>query len=308
LLSLLLRRYVTLQQLSEKLALKGRDFNREREMETNCPMAFVANSKSPTVATENALWFLVHGKRILIKEKQGDYLIPQSSDIKKLSLAPTEKEFFGALDGQPCYVAELRDGVQISGAFSFVGLRTLFSQFGEDVIRAAGMANQLVRWGQNHRYCGKCGEQTDNTRFERAKICPQCGLINYPRLSPAIIVAVLKDHQILLAHSTRFPAKFFSVLAGFVEPGETLEECVKREVSEEVGITVKNIRYFGSQPWPFPDSLMVAFTAEYAAGEISIDHSEIAEAGWFSAKQFPPIPPKISIARQLIDWFSAKEK
>lgn len=271
-------------------------------------MPFVTDSKSPAVTPENALWFLVHDKRILIKEEQDEYLIPQSSDIKKLNLAPTEEQFFGLLDGQPCYVAELRDGAQVSGAFSFVGLRALFSRFGGDVIRAAGMANQLVRWGQNHRYCGKCGERTENKRDERAKICPQCGLINYPRLSPAIIVAVLKDHQILLAHSQRFPAKFFSVLAGFVEPGETLEECVKREVCEEVGITVRNIRYFGSQPWPFPDSLMVAFTAEYAAGEIKIDHSEIAEAGWYSAKQFPSIPPKISIARELIDWFSEKEK
>jgi len=283
------------------------NFNLKREMETNYPMTFVADSKSPPVARESALWFVIHDKRILIKEEQDNYLIPQSSDIQKLGLAPTEKQFLGLLDGHPCYVAELRDGAQVSRAFSFVGLRALFSQFGEDVIRAAGMANQLVCWGQNHRYCGKCGERTENKKDERAKICSQCGLINYPRLSPAMIVAVLKDHQILLAHSKRFPGKFFSVLAGFVEPGETLEECVKREVSEEVGITVRNIRYFGSQPWPFPDSLMVAFTAEYAAGEISIDHSEIAEAGWYSAKQFPPIPPKISIARELIDWFSEKE-
>jgi NAD+ diphosphatase len=273
----------------------------------NRPMAFVADSKQPTVAPENALWFLVHDNRILIKEKQDNYLIPQSSDIKKLGLAPEKKQFFGLLDGKPCYVAELGDGADVSSAFSFVGLRALFSQFGEDVIRAAGMASQLLRWGQNHRYCGRCGERTENKRDERAKICPQCGLVNYPRLSPAMIVAVLKDRKILLAHSKRFPGKFFSVLAGFVEPGETLEECVKREVSEEVGITVRNIRYFGSQPWPFPDSLMVAFTAEYAAGEIEIDHSEIAEAGWYSAKQLPSIPPKISIARELIDWFSEKE-
>jgi NAD+ diphosphatase len=119
---------------------------------------------------------------------------------------------------------------------------------------------------------------------------------------------VLKDHQILLAHSQRFPAKFYSVLAGFVEPGETLEACVKREILEEVGITVKNIRYFGSQPWPFPDSLMVGFTAEYGDGNIRIDPSEITDAGWFSADQLPPIPPKISIARRLIDWFLQQEQ
>ena len=159
------------------------NFNLKREME-NRPMAFVADSKSPAVTPGNALWFLVHDKRILVKEEQNNYLIPQSSDIKELNLAPTEKQFFGALDGQPCYVAELRDGAQISGTFSFVDLRALFSQFEEDVIRAAGMANQLVRWGQNHLYCGKCGERTENKGDERAKICPQCGLINYPRLSP----------------------------------------------------------------------------------------------------------------------------
>ena len=120
------------------------------------------------------------------------------------------------------------------------------------MIRAAGVANQLVHWTRNHQYCGRCGNVTEDKKGERAKICPQCGLINYPRLSPAIIVAVRKGEQILLAHSKRFPGKFYSVLAGFVEPGETLEQCVKREVREEVGIEVKNIRYFGSQPWPFP--------------------------------------------------------
>jgi NAD+ diphosphatase len=127
--------------------------------------------------------------------------------------------------------------------------------------------------------------------------------VNYPRLSPAIIVAVIKDNQILLASAKRFPVKFYSVLAGFVELGETLEECVKREVLEEVGVNVKNICYFGSQPWPFPDSLMIAFTAEHDSGEIKINSGEIEEAGWFSADSLPQIPPKISIAHHLINWF-----
>ena len=138
---------------------------------------------------------------------------------------------------------------------------------------------------------------------ERAKICLKCGLINYPRISPAIIVAVVKKNQILLARSERFPTGFYSVLAGFVEPGETFEDCVKREVKEEVGLDVKNIRYFGSQPWPFPDSLMVGFTADYDGGKILIDKTEIKDAGWFTAHDLPQIPGKISIARRLIDWF-----
>jgi NAD+ diphosphatase len=173
----------------------------------------------------------------------------------------------------------------------------------EDLIWIAGRANQLVNWSQTHRHCGRCGQPTEDKTDERAKTCPQCGLVNYPRLSPAIIVAVLKNDRILLGRNKRFKLPFYSVLAGFVEPGETLEECVRREIREEVNISVKNIRYFGSQPWPFPDSLMIAFVADYAGGEIRTDGLEIIDAAWFTKDNLPQIPPKISIARQLIDWF-----
>jgi NAD+ diphosphatase len=182
-------------------------------------------------------------------------------------------------------------------------LRDYFGLLQEDLIWIAGRANQLVDWNRNHQYCGKCGQPNKDKSDERAKICPGCGAVNYPRLSPAIIVAVTKQDQILLANNKRFKTGYYSVLAGFVEPGENLEECVAREIREEVGITVKNIRYFGSQPWPFPNSLMVAFTAEYAAGEIDVDTSEIVDAGWFTGQTLPSIPPRITIARHLIDWF-----
>jgi len=178
----------------------------------------------------------------------------------------------------------------------------------EEIIWTAGRANQLATWNRNHQYCGSCGFSFEDKKDERAKICPQCGLINYPRLSPAVIVAVMRGNNILLARNKRFKMPFYSVLAGFVEPGETLELCVQREVAEEVGVTVKNIRYFGSQPWPFPDSLMIAFLADYAGGEIRVDGSEIMEAKWFSKESLPNIPPQISIARQLIDWFAAQNK
>jgi NAD+ diphosphatase len=182
-------------------------------------------------------------------------------------------------------------------------LRRFFGTLDETLIWTAGRANQLIHWSREHRFCGKCGHETEDSRGERAKICPICGLINYPRVSPAIIIAVIKDNQILLARNKRFKNKFFSVLAGFVEPGETLEECAQREIFEEVNLRVKNIRYFGSQPWPFPNSLMVAFTADYGGGKIKEDKLEIIEAGWFSADQLPSIPPRMSIARKLIDWF-----
>ena len=140
----------------------------------------------------------------------------------------------------------------------------------------------------------------------RAKECCRCGHLVFPRISPAVIVLIERGDEVLLARAARFADGFYSVLAGFVEPGESLEEAVSREVEEESGITVKDIRYFGSQPWPFPDSLMIGFTARYAAGELRIDGKEILEGQWFSVDDLPRIPGKISIARRLIDWFIEK--
>jgi NAD+ diphosphatase len=276
-------------------------------MEKEIQMTFVSSYKPPEKMPEDALWFLFHDQRLLVKEEESNLLIPESSDLRSLALSPIQAQYLGRLNDRPSYAGELEGEKGGSAPFSFMGLRSLFMRCDEDTIQAAGMASQLVHWNRNHRYCGRCGGLTDAKTDERARVCPRCGLINYPRLSPAIIVAVLKDHRILLAHSQRFPAKFYSVLAGFVEPGETLEACVKREILEEVGIKIKNIRYFGSQPWPFPDSLMIGFTAEYADGDIRIDPSEITDAGWFAASELPPIPPKISIARRLIDWFLERE-
>ena len=164
-------------------------------------------------------------------------------------------------------------------------------------------AVHLLEWEEKTRYCGRCGGEMGPSKEMNARECAGCGMLIFPRISPAVIVLVERDGQVLLARSTRFTADFYSVLAGFVEPGETLEDTVHREIREEVGIKVRNVRYFGSQPWPFPDSLMIGFTAEYASGEIRIDKTEIAEAGWFYPDKLPTIPGKISIARKLIDWF-----
>jgi NAD+ diphosphatase len=271
-------------------------------------MTFVPGFRHPMAAPEDSLWFLFHDGRLLMKEEGECLRILESADLEKLDRLPVREQFIGRLNDRPCFAGELEDEKGISGAFSFLVLRSVLNRCDEDTIQAAGISGQLVHWSRNHRYCGRCGGPTDAKTDERARVCPQCGLSNYPRLSPAVIVAVLRDHKILLAHSQRFPAKFYSVLAGFVEPGETLEACVRREILEEVGISVRNIRYFGSQPWPFPDSLMIGFTAEYDHGEIRVDPSEIADAGWFSARDLPDVPPRISIARRLIDWFLELEK
>jgi NAD+ diphosphatase len=160
-----------------------------------------------------------------------------------------------------------------------------------------------VSWDQTHQYCGRCGTRTETLNGERSKKCPACGLLNYPRITPASITAVFKDNKILLTHNVAFRRNIHSLVAGFMEPGETLEECIHREIMEEVGLKVKNIKYFGSQPWPFPNSLMIGFTAEYDSGEIAVDGKEISEAAWYDADNLPELPSKMSIARQIIDWF-----
>jgi len=269
-------------------------------------MHFEPAFQFPSTVSARALWFVFHHDRLLLKAGENGCCIPSNGDLTQIKLVPTHPQYLGALDGRQCFAAELPDADQIANGFDLIGLRNTFGQLDEDLIWVAGRANQLVDWSRNHRFCGQCGHRTEDRSKERAKICPACGLVNYPRLSPAVIVAVVRGDRLLLASNKRFKSGFYSVLAGFVEPGENLEECVAREIREEVGISVKNVRYFGSQPWPFPNSLMVGFLADYAGGEINADQSEIVEAAWFTADNLPSIPPRITIARHLIDWFVGK--
>ncbi|MHB1406870.1 MAG: NAD(+) diphosphatase [Desulfitobacteriaceae bacterium] len=250
-----------------------------------------------------AYWLLFKGNKILIsKEDKVQFTLPEI-DLFKLSKKRIRSQYLDRVGGRSCYVAELTPDTVAPQGMSFDNLRGLLGKIPDDLFFLAGKASHILHWDRTHQYCSRCGAKTEYKMDERAKLCPSCGLVNYPRISPAIIVAITRGREILLAKGSRFQADFYSVLAGFVEPGETFEGCVQREVEEEVGLKVKNINYFGSQPWPFPDSLMVGFTAEYASGDIIIDHNEIVDAGWFSAKQLPLIPGTGSIARQLIDWF-----
>ncbi|MEJ2167626.1 MAG: NAD(+) diphosphatase [Desulfobacterales bacterium] len=249
------------------------------------------------------MWFVFQKDRLLLKSEADSCRIPCTRELAAFNFSLIRKQYLGTLNGRPCYAAEMPDSIAPANGLILQGLRETFDRLEEALIWIAGRANQLVDWSRSHQFCGRCGHPTEDRQEERAKICPACGLINYPRLSPAVIVAVVRGDRLLLASNKRFRPGYFSVLAGFVEPGETLEDCVAREIREEVGIKVKNIRYFGSQPWPFPNSLMVAFVADYAAGEIKIDQTEIVDAAWFSADNLPSIPPRITIARHLIDWF-----
>jgi len=232
--------------------------------------------------------------------------VPQLKSPDELGLSITRRHYLGTLDGVACFSAELPNNRDAPEGNIFQGLWKLYGHLEENLFKVAVRAIQIVDWDRNHRFCGRCGEQTINKQDVRAKVCPECGFTMFPRISPAVIVLVEKEDMVLLARANRFQGDLHSVLAGFVEPGETLEEAVQREIKEEVGIDVKDIRYFQSQPWPFPDSLMIAFTASYAGGEIKVDGEEIAAAGWFKAGSLPEIPGSISIARRLIDWFTDK--
>ncbi|NJR67192.1 MAG: NAD(+) diphosphatase [Leptolyngbyaceae cyanobacterium CRU_2_3] len=211
------------------------------------------------------------------------------------------------LDGDACYEVELATDTVPPDGMDLVGLRELHGVLEDDLFALGARAVQIKEWDRTHQYCGHCATVTVQMPNERAKRCPKCSLVSYPRLSPAIIVLVSRDDEVLLARAPRFPTTMYSVLAGFVEPGESLEETVIREVREEVGVEVKDIRYFGSQPWPFPNSLMIGFTATYAGGEIVPEPNEIVEAAWFHKHNLPQVPSKLSIARQLIDWFAESD-
>jgi len=205
----------------------------------------------------------------------------------------------GEWQGMTCMAGEL-EAVPAEWADCLVPLRQVFDLMGMEAFALAGRAVQLLDWQRHHRYCGACATPTERLPGEFGMRCPACRLVAYPRLSPAVMVLVRRGRQLLLARSARFPGGMYSALAGFVEPGETLEQCAAREVREEVGIAIANLRYFGSQPWPFPNSLMVAFFADHAGGELQPDGTEIETAGWFTADALPRLPMPMSIAHQLI--------
>jgi NAD+ diphosphatase len=214
--------------------------------------------------------------------------------------SPRDALLVGEWRGIRCYAAEL-DQLPGNVPGELMPVRSLFSLAGAGEIYLAGRAIQLLDWQKNHRYCGRCGAPATIKAGQFAMLCPACGLVAYPRISPAVMVLIRRGDELLLARSPRFRPGVFSALAGFVEAGETLEQCASREVLEEVGITITNLRYFGSQSWPFPHSLMVAFFADYAGGIIKPEPSEIEDARWFSCSALPPLPEPPSIARRMID-------
>jgi NAD+ diphosphatase len=269
-------------------------------------------------------WFVFQGDRLLVELGPPD---PRPSDDARVRSRPSWARlpgpqalqnnhnwlgpvaartlYLGRHAGVDCWAAELpKEAPAPPGALSWEGLRALFSVLDDAHFALAGRALQLLDWDRTHQFCGRCGTPTEAKRDERSRVCPACRLSAYPRVAPAVMMLVRRGRELLLGRSPHFPPGMYSALAGFVEPGESLEQCVAREVGEEVGVQISNIRYFASQSWPFPHSLMIAFTCEWSSGEVRPQPEEIEAANWFDVLQLPKLPSKISIARRLIDSVS----
>jgi NAD+ diphosphatase len=240
--------------------------------------------------------------RLYAIHKQSLAVVVDGPTLPAGDLAGHDWIYLGDLDGTPCFARALDDAIAPAGT-ELVPLRQLFGALPDEDFGIAGRALGLTTWNRDHRFCGRCGAPTARSDSERARTCAACNHAAYPRLSPAVIVAVERDGKLLLARNARTRMPFHSVLAGFVEVGESLEDCVRREVAEEAGIALADIRYFGSQPWPLTSSLMIGFTATWAGGELVEDPTEIFDAAWHAPDALPTVPGKLSIARALIDDF-----
>lgn len=256
---------------------------------------------APVTCSETCYWFLFRGNEVLVPE--GDGTIQFGDTHRLFSQTPLALLFIGMSGGVPCYAVALDSSVQPPENFRFSDIRGLSGRTSNELLGVAARASHLLLFDRTTKFCGSCGAGNLLKESELAKQCPVCGQIIYPRLSPAIIVLVRRSDEVLLARSPGFPPGMYSLIAGFVEPGETIEHAVHREVMEETGITICDLCYIGSQPWPFPDSLMIGFVASYAAGTIRADPAEIEDAGWFKRGALPGLPGPLSLSRALIDMF-----
>jgi len=249
---------------------------------------------------KNSLVFTFIGTKLLLMECK----IPLYKSIQRMNLNINYQKYIGMIDNISCFALDINFDERIIPSAKLVSLRQLYSLLPESKLKAALYGFQIILWNKKNIYCGRCGSHTEERLPDiLVKHCPKCNEEYYPKISPSVIVAVVKKDKILLALHKRVTNGMYTVLAGFVNPGESLEECIHREIKEEANIEITNIRYFGSQPWPFPDSLMIGFIADYSSGELKPEKEEISDLKWFKSNEIPEWPDKVSIARALIDNF-----
>jgi len=275
-------------------------------MPFTAPESYVGGVIAAGEPDADSLCFAFQQALLLLAGVAPDLHLPAHEQLAALGLPPLRRLYLGTLGGRACYAFEYGADTPAPLGMSWQGLRALYGRLDDSQFALAGRALQLVDWDRTHQFCGRCATPMRLRDRERARECPACGLIAYPRIAPAVMCLVRRAGEILLGRSPHFPPGMYSALAGFVEPGESLEQCLGREVLEETGIEIANPRYFASQPWPFPHSLMIAFVADYAGGEIMPAPDEIEDAQWFTLDALPKLPNRISIARRLIDGVVAE--
>lgn len=249
-------------------------------------------------------FFVFRGDDLLLVDNEAARL-PEVGEVDDL------KPFFLDLrcpDREGFHWAEISPEAEAPQGMAFVPRRSLWGRLDESLFALSGKAFHLMDWHRTNRYCGRCGSPLSDHPDEKALLCGKCGHVLFPVIAPAVIVAVEREGKLLLGRSPHFPPGRYSVLAGFVETGESLEMTIAREIREEVGIEVCDFSYFGSQPWPFPRSLMLGFRARWKSGDIAIDGREIVDARWFAPEEMPDFPPSFSISRRLIDDFLQRHR
>lgn len=246
-------------------------------------------------------WFVFYKDQVLLEKKDSAYTIPCLNEAP-IELNGHAVHDLASLDNYPCKTTFTDIPVEEDGRYLMVDMRSSYDYISHPQFNMAGKAREVLYWDKTSVYCPACGSQTMQF-MPVAKKCPRCRHEMYPNISTAILALVRKDDSVLLVRARNFRGPFHGLVAGFLEIGETLEECVKREVMEETGLTIDNITYFGNQPWPFPSGLMVGFIADYVSGEINLQDEELSEAAFYTKDNLPELPRKYSLARKLIDWW-----
>ena len=268
--------------------------------------AFVRAYPGAERPDDPAHWLLFSDDELTIVENEGTITLPHG-DAPMLAALTTELPvYLGTLDGVPCLAGTRLADTERSGPTRTASLRTLYGQVAEEIYSIAGYAAQILYFLRTSRFCGVCGNPTEAQTGDWGRRCSVCGHTRYPHVSPAVLCLVHDGDRVLLAHKPGWGSRY-SILAGFVEPGESLEECARRETREEAGVHIADVTYDGSQPWPYPSQLMVGFTARYVGGELQADQEELDDARWFRFDDLPDLPPPLSLSRQLIDrWVAGR--
>ena len=268
------------------------------------PSSFEPLWEAPPQASAGGLWFVFHRTNLLIGGSREQPRVLEAASPDALPVPISGIRFAGMLDGKGCWTARTASE-QAPDGHAFESVRGLFNRLPDELLAVAGRAVQVIEFDRTHHFCGVCATPTAVFEGGRSRKCPNCGETAYPRVAPAMMVLIKRDtrfgRELLLARSPRFPGNMYSALAGFVEPSESIEDCIHREAFEEVGVRIENVQYHGSQAWPFPHSLMVAYVADYASGDIVCQEGEIEDARWFTLDDLPQLPHRLSIARRLIN-------